>query len=166
MGPVIKVSLLFRERFWEGRKLANLSFLHAPREHFHTMWTYLPLRLPVITCWSGGGMAERIAHLSDEQLRDEAVNTLARNLKMTRSRLEDLVVAAEAFNWQRDPFSRGAYSYAAVGASNVPRELARPVENTLFFAGEATHVGMSGTVAGAIASGRRAAREMMGEGSH
>jgi len=38
---------------------------------------------------------------------------------------------------------------------------ARPVANTLFFAGEATDIGgHNGTVHGAIASGRRAATEI------
>ncbi len=39
--------------------------------------------------------------------------------------------------------------------------LASPIENTLFFAGEATDIsGHNGTVHGAIASGRRAASEI------
>jgi monoamine oxidase len=35
------------------------------------------------------------------------------------------------------------------------------MENTLFFAGEATHAGMSGTVSGAIETGHRAASEAL-----
>jgi monoamine oxidase len=41
------------------------------------------------------------------------------------------------------------------------RALARPVAGTLFFAGEATDADQSGTVAGAIASGQRAAEELL-----
>ena len=40
------------------------------------------------------------------------------------------------------------------------RALAKPLANTLFFAGEATS-DQTGTVAGAIASGRRAARQAL-----
>jgi monoamine oxidase len=65
-------------------------------------------------------------------------------------------------NWERDPFSRGAYSYAAVGGSGAARKLARPVEQTIFFAGEATDTdGHSGTVEGALATGSRAARGVL-----
>ncbi|MDQ2936691.1 MAG: FAD-dependent oxidoreductase [Acidobacteriota bacterium] len=39
--------------------------------------------------------------------------------------------------------------------------LARPLDNTLFFAGEATSVGHIGTVHGAIESGHRAAKEVL-----
>jgi monoamine oxidase len=64
-------------------------------------------------------------------------------------------------DWQSDPFSRGAYSYLGVGGVPARRALARPVARTLFFAGEATHPDQSGTVAGAIESGHRAAREVV-----
>jgi len=62
---------------------------------------------------------------------------------------------------QTDPFSRGAYSYAKVGADGAQASVAAPVENTLFFAGEASDTsGNNGTVHGAIASGYRAAEEI------
>jgi monoamine oxidase len=63
-------------------------------------------------------------------------------------------------DWVHDPFARGAYSYSMVGGAEAPRALARPLAGTLFFAGEATDTeGATGTVHGAIASGRRAARQ-------
>jgi monoamine oxidase len=66
-------------------------------------------------------------------------------------------------DWQCDPFSRGAYSYGRVGADGAQEELAKSVDNTLFFAGEATaSPGSNGTVHGAMASGYRAAREILG----
>jgi monoamine oxidase len=49
----------------------------------------------------------------------------------------------------------------AVGGDGAQEALASPIENTLFFAGEATDIsGHNGTVHGAIASGRRAASEI------
>jgi monoamine oxidase len=61
------------------------------------------------------------------------------------------------FDWPADPYARGAYSYVPAGATGVARQLAEPVEDTLFFAGEATDEKFAGTTAGALASGRRAA---------
>jgi monoamine oxidase len=44
----------------------------------------------------------------------------------------------------------------------LQEELARPVQDTLFFAGEAVHVdGFAGTVHGALETGERAAREVL-----
>ena len=65
-------------------------------------------------------------------------------------------------NWSRDPWTLGAYSYVAVGGLGAQAALAEPVEGVLFFAGEATDAdGEAGTVAGAIMSGVRAAREVV-----
>jgi hypothetical protein len=41
-------------------------------------------------------------------------------------------------DWQRDPFSREAYSSVAAGNVDAPHRLADAVEDTLFFAREAT----------------------------
>jgi monoamine oxidase len=49
-----------------------------------------------------------------------------------------------------------------VGGTGAREQLAEPLEETLFFAGEATDVEQSGTVGGALASGSRAAREILG----
>lgn len=67
-------------------------------------------------------------------------------------------VASVVTNWGKDPFSYGAYSYVAVGASGEDYDiLGRPVENCLFFAGEATCKEHPDTVGGAMMSGLREA---------
>jgi monoamine oxidase len=70
-------------------------------------------------------------------------------------------VAFLVHDWQADPYARGGYSYVRVGGTSAREELAQPLEGTLYFAGEATDVEQSGTVGGALASGQRAARELL-----
>jgi monoamine oxidase len=83
-------------------------------------------------------------------------------LNIRIEQITSLLDAAYFHDWQNDPFSRGAYSYGAVGSDGAQEALACPLENTLFFAGEATDtIGHNGTVHGAIASGRRAATEIL-----
>jgi monoamine oxidase len=42
--------------------------------------------------------------------------------------------------WGSDPFALGSYSYLAVGSSGEDYDvIARPLEDKVFFAGEATH---------------------------
>ena len=61
-------------------------------------------------------------------------------------------------DWSRDPFSRGAYSYLAVGGGAARAVLSAPIDDAVFFAGEATAAGgQAGTVNGALESGERAA---------
>ena len=79
-----------------------------------------------------------------------------------RSTLPDLV-DWRITRWRADPWARGAYSYLAPGASSTTRRtLAQPVDDRIFFAGEATDLDHPATVHGALASGRRAAAEVLG----
>lgn len=76
--------------------------------------------------------------------------------------LQDQLETAHYHNWHTDPYARGVYSYVAEGGMAAPKELAKPLEDTLFFAGEATDFeGHSATVHGAIRTGIRAAGEML-----
>ncbi|MEU4013844.1 FAD-dependent oxidoreductase [Microbacterium sp. NPDC028030] len=64
--------------------------------------------------------------------------------------------------WTTDPFALGAASFTPVGVlSDTRSALATPVDKRLFFAGEATDTEAPGTVRGAIASGMRAAEEVL-----
>ena len=61
-------------------------------------------------------------------------------------------------NWSKDPFSLGAYSFVAKDASRKDHKaLGVPIENSLFFAGEATHPEYNSTVHAAYESGLMAA---------
>jgi monoamine oxidase len=65
-------------------------------------------------------------------------------------------------DWSADPYSRGAYSYAPAGALDASTQMAEPVQDTLYFAGEHTDTsGHWGTVHGALRSGFRAADQCL-----
>ncbi|CAN7031305.1 hypothetical protein IGI04_030879 [Brassica rapa subsp. trilocularis] len=67
-------------------------------------------------------------------------------------------VASVVTDWGADPYSYGAYSYVAIGASGEDYDvLGRPVQNCLFFAGEATCKEHPDTVGGAMMTGVREA---------
>jgi len=101
-----------------------------------------------------------LAAHGDTGMIDRALDSMARVFGTRRAQLERMLVGTWTHDWQRDPFSRGAYSYAGVGGVDAHKELAKPLQSTLFFAGEATNGEQTGTVAGAIVSGRRAAAEV------
>ncbi|MBG6213387.1 monoamine oxidase [Cryobacterium sp. CAN_C3] len=70
-------------------------------------------------------------------------------------------VTVSRTNWSADAFSRGSFSYAAVGATPEHRAaLGQAVDARVFFAGEATAVDEPGTVQGARASGLLAASQV------
>lgn len=156
VGHVVKIVFRFREPFW-----GDVSFLHSADRWMPTWWTTAPARSPLLTGWAGGHAADRLLAEGAEGMRDRALDCMARAFGQKRSTLDGLLAASWMHDWQADPFSRGAYSYAAVGGSNAHHELARPLNRTLFFAGEATSGDETGTVSGAITSGRRAAKELL-----
>jgi monoamine oxidase len=160
-GHVVKIAFHFRERFWEGEGVEPHNFIHAADRYVPTWWTMAPLRAPILTAWAGGHAADALLAEGASAIVDRALDSMARAFSEQRSRLERLLVATWTHDWQADPFSRGAYSYAAVGGSNAHALLGRPIRKTLFFAGEATSGDQTGTVAGAIDSGRRAAKETL-----
>lgn len=169
MGRVVRVTLCFRERFWEklrGRNdshsLRDLSFLFSRDDVFPTWWTQMPEPVPVITGWAPARSAESLAGVSEDGVIDHAVEALSRLLQIAKAQVQAQLRAAYYHDWDADPFSRGAYSYVKVGGEGCQGILGSPVEHTLFFAGEATDTsGHNGTVHGAIASGQRASREML-----
>ena len=142
--------------------MADLSFLFTDDSEFPTWWTSNPLPYPILTGWAAGPHAAAQTGRSQDAIIQSAVRALARILEQDESKLRQQLIGAYTHDWQQDAFSRGAYSYASVGGIDAARALAEPIAETLYFAGEATNYdGYNGTVHGAIATGYRAAREML-----
>jgi monoamine oxidase len=156
-GPVIRVAMRFHEAVWEKRA-PGVAFFHSPDASFPTFWTPLPIRAPLLTAWAGGPKAARLTGLSRCALIAKALASV--QAIFPSARLADAIVQ----DWQQDPYARGGYSYVLVGGAGARERLAEPIEGTLFFAGEATDAGEAGTVAGALRSGQRAAREVLSDG--
>lgn len=170
MGHVARIVLVFRERFWEELDLAGtgaqedlsqLGFIHFPEAAIPTWWSLLPLRAPVLVGWAGGTRAEKFLRLSEAECVSEALRSLKKIFGVSETSLRKSLLHSYRHDWNADPFSRGAYAYLPVNGLEKQQELARPVENTIFFAGEATSVGHIGTVHGALESGQRAAKEIV-----
>jgi monoamine oxidase len=160
-GPVTRVVLLFREEFWRKGKLANLTFLQGSDPDVPVWWTLAPLRAPMLVAWAGGRRGAALALLSADERLERVLSAAARAFGIARRQLARLLVDSWTHNWEDDPFARGAYSYPLVGGSKAGESLAKPVRGTLYFAGEATvEEEASGTVHGAIRSGRRAATQL------
>jgi monoamine oxidase len=68
-----------------------------------------------------------------------------------------VVGKSHATQWNTSPWALGAFSAAAVGGQPSRRVLTEPLRERIFFAGEAAHETLWGTVGGAWESGERAA---------
>lgn len=106
-----------------------------------------------------GNAAFQAEEESDEVLVNEMTNLLARIHKKT-----SLPPPVEAIvtRWRKDPFARGSYSFVGPNATGQDYDLlGEPVDQKLFFAGEATCRTHPATVHGAYMSGLRAANEVL-----
>jgi monoamine oxidase len=158
-GPVVKLALRFDAAFWEER-YPEISFFHAPGAFFPTFWNQLPRHAPYLIAWAGGPKADAHRGRPAGEVVRRALTTLERlfgRRAAVQSRLQNFYVQ----DWRADPYARGAYSYVRVGGVGAREALATPIDSTLYFAGEATDVEQAGTVAGALESGRRAARDLL-----
>jgi monoamine oxidase len=165
IGAVQKFLLTFRRPFWESiPPFDDLLMLFAIDQPVPTWWTPRPRKDAHLVGWVGGPSAERMGRLSPEARLERALGSLASGLGIPRRVVEEDLTGWWHHDWLKDPWSRGAYSYIRTGGLEVWRSLARPLDDTLFFAGEGTAAhGFNATIEGAIATGWRAAREVLGE---
>jgi monoamine oxidase len=117
-----------------------------------------PLGRPLIECYFGGQCAAELESVGDSAFFDFATaelngvfgNGFARRIKPIR-----------IHRWGQDPFARGAYSYARPGFADCRATLAAPVDDRLFFAGEACSTHDYSTAHGAFRTGVAAAEQII-----
>src|SRR5207302_4605635 len=111
----------------------------------------------------GAYNARALVNASDfrNEILDQAIASLALIFNISLETIRDQLEASYLHDWCHDPFSRGAYSYVPVNGLAAQPILSQPIDNRLFFAGEATSIGHIGPVHGAIQSGQRAAQAIL-----
>jgi monoamine oxidase len=157
MGVLNRVYLRFSKVFWE-REAHGWGVIPRRPDEWTEYVNFVPfVREPILLCFNSGKYARQVEKLTEEQIVAGMMDTL-------RSVFGPEIPAPTAAlitRWSQDPFAYGSYSYMAVGSTPEDVEaLAAPVEDTVFFAGEATESEYGATVHGAILAGRRAADEI------
>jgi len=167
-GAIIKVLLQFDDIFWEdatteelaGKGLKDMMFLFSD-EAVPTWWTQSPEHSPLLTGWLGGPEAARRAGYSHQEILQESLQSLAHIFNRSPEALKDKLVAWHVANWTAEPYIYGSYAYDTVHTTKALEMLRKPVEDTLYFAGEFMYQGASmGTVEAALVSGREVAERI------
>lgn len=158
MGVFNKIFLKFDNVFWD-RENELIGYIGNKEDdwpeiiNFHKI-----LGQPVLLAFSAGKAGEANEAKSDAEMVAELMACLRR---MYGDGVPD-PCSWQVTRWNADPFSLGSYSFVPVGSKHtMRRQLASPVENRIFFAGEATSTFFPATVHGAFLSGVRAAYEIM-----
>jgi monoamine oxidase len=109
---------------------------------------------PMISCYFGGPLSMRLEQEGPEAMAAFAIDELAGIFgSEIRPRLRLLASSA----WGTDPFARGSYSCALPGHADDRATLARPIEDRVFFVGEACSRDHFGTAHAAYFSATAAA---------
>jgi monoamine oxidase len=117
-----------------------------------------PFGQPCIEGYFGGRFARELEDAGNGALAAQSIDEIAALLGNDyRRKLRPLSESC----WAHDPFARGSYSHALPGHAGDRAVLAAPVDNRLFFAGEATSPNFFSTAHGARDSGDRAAAEVV-----
>lgn len=137
------------------------AFVHQPGAPFETFWSERRGQEVLWTAWAGGPKASQLGEHTELEQQELALASLSRLFGCTREALAAATLSVHQHDFSNDPCARGAYSFARPYGSRASDTLATGIQGTLFLAGEATDHEFPGTVAGAIASGLRAARQVL-----
>ena len=136
----------------ESRILGRTDSMATAAYHFR------PLGRPVVEAYFGGETAQQLEAGGERAFVDFAVAELVGVLGSDIARR----LRPVAFHgWARDPFARGSYSYAKPGHADDRGRLVEPVEDRIFFAGEACSTTDYSTAHGAYISGVAAAAQIL-----
>jgi monoamine oxidase len=161
MGQVVKVVLCLRAPVWRDAAPSDLAFVHRGDGAFPTFWVRSTDHDHLLTAWAGGPHARALAGCTQHQLVERVVDEFADTLGLPRGALEAAILHEHFLDYAHDPFARGAYSYTRVHGLGAADVLARPLADKVFLAGELTDAEYEGSVARALASGARAARQVL-----
>lgn len=160
VGVLNKCCLLFPQPFWD----TQLDWINQIPQQGHAgewaEWISLARTTgkPALMGFNAAEFGTHIEKWSDAQITESAMAAL-RNMFGKDIPAPTQVAMSR---WASDPYARGAYSYNPVGSTPAQRDdLARSVQNRLYFAGEATERKYFQTVHGAYQSGQRAAEEVL-----
>jgi monoamine oxidase len=155
-GHLVKTHLQFRHRFWLDGATTRGAITDLP---FQSAWDSThaqPGERGILTLYTAGQAAIELAAIPEPERFVHCLEQLERVYPGAGAHFE----LGRSKDWAADPFARGAYSYFAPGdMTRYGPWLARPA-GRLHFAGEHTDPWQA-TMNGALASGDRAAREIL-----
>jgi len=128
-------------------------FGHTDRSRTAT-YHFRPFGRPYIEAYFGGPLAAQLEAEGERAFFDFAISEL---VGVLGSDFAGRVKLLHVHGWGTDPFARGAYSHALPGKADCRRVLAAPVDDRLFFAGEACSLDFFSTAHGAYLTGVAAA---------
>jgi lysine-specific histone demethylase 1B len=155
MGPGMKVFLRFSTKFYEDFVLGG-SICAAYADDTVGKTTIDNVLLAFI-------MGEQAAYLSNLGSDTAIIQTLLAELDvMYNNQASSNFLNGVVFDWTKEPYIKGAYGFSTVNMGDARKIAAQPIDNKLFFAGEAMNInGHHQTVHGAVESAYKAVNDLI-----
>ncbi|KAG0019789.1 hypothetical protein BGZ81_009600, partial [Podila clonocystis] len=176
-GLLNKLVLVFEKPFWdttvglfgyvgsgeEGSfsKGYDLKAYRSSRGKFYMFWNCIVVSgLPVLVTLMAGQSAYDCENMPKDELIQEALETL--RLIHPHIRQIPLPLESVVTRWSQDEYARGSYSFVGKEGTGEDYDLlAKPIDNQLYFAGEATSRHYPATAHGAYLSGVKVAKDIL-----
>lgn len=157
MGTLNKLVMRFPKVFWE-KDAEILGYIPVAKGEWVEFYNLYPLtQQPILVGFNAGRYSRKLEAMTDEATIAAAMQTL----QTIYGKAVPAPTATLITRWTTDPYAQGAYSYMAKQATPAAYDqLAQPIHDRLFFAGEATHRQYAATVHGALLSGWREAERI------
>lgn len=158
MGVLDKIALQFHPSFNNFLSEANTTTAYINHKDVWQDHLLRPFGTPLDIAFTGGQQSLDLARESNPQQAaiDYALSAI---IDAFGSEIKPMFQKGHFTNWSADPFARGAYSYAKVGKHKSRRKIGKPINNRLFFAGEACVPKWATQAAAAFISGQNAAKQ-------
>ena len=156
LGAYEKVAFQFSEELPDLPR--NCTILPNDPDLAPISFVLRPFGRPMAVAEIGGTAARDLGEVGEAALLDFAACHLER---LMGSDLRRQILRSLATSWTKDPFIRGAYSYAKAGKAALRQRLREPHQERVFFAGEATSPDCFATCHGAYQSGIAAAERAL-----
>jgi monoamine oxidase len=159
-GALTKIGLKFDGARFDVPADSDVFEMEGPGETFDfECWTF---GRDIVVANFGGDHARRVTADGDAAAIPATLDAFVR---VVGSSARKSFTGGSVHAWHRDPYSLGCYSHCLPGHADARANLAEPVAERIFFAGEATggeDFGGAMTAGGAFLAGRTAARRAAG----
>lgn len=155
MGPGMKVFLKFSQKFYDGETIGG-TVCGAYADDTLGKETSDNVLLAFVM----GDQAQALHNLGSD---NAIINALLQELDtMYNGAASASFISAVVYDYTAKPFIKGAYGYSTVGMGDARKTAALPVDEKVFFAGEAMNTnGHHQTVHGAVETGYKAVIDLL-----
>jgi monoamine oxidase len=158
MATYDKIAIRFKEDVFSKRGVAPGAFVYDVNDSAAMDVLVRPAGKNIVIGLIGGSYADELKS-KGEAAAKEAL--LAKLEKIFGPDVREHATDVKMTDWRSDPWALGSFTATKPGAARAREKLRDPVDNTIFFAGEAMHMRWAGMLPAAYLTGQQAADEVV-----